>query len=330
MKFQLLFIGLFLLPVAYGDVLIEQIFYDAEGADEGKEFIDLRNYGETISLDNFSLYEAETLIWEGDRTFLFLNETYRITNITLPNTKGVVILNGTNDDLVGYGDTEIYRGSSAIDVPSGKSLLRNSTTNNNGIDFISSDPINFTPNSIIAEIIVENVAPVLYDAEIYRQGSDFFVTANASDDNGIGDITHFTYFLGDGSSNIVSFSNGVAQLPITKDSEELSLAVIDSHAEVSNFLLLPIFTSLFEIIYIEPVSIVPGNSGMLDISLLAGKDAKYTINLPSLYGKEEIVLDSSNSIEMTKGENGSIQLDLPIPKGIPAGNYKGKLEIIIE
>lgn len=58
---QLMFVVCMLIPISsFADVIITEVMYDAEGADTGKEWIEIYNNGnQSISIDDYYFYEAD-------------------------------------------------------------------------------------------------------------------------------------------------------------------------------------------------------------------------------------------------------------------------------
>lgn len=145
------------------DVILNEVYYDAPGSDEGCEFVELINRADhALSLFGYAIEfhdgasETWTRLWEGTLAdtiaagglFVVGGDRVRpapdaVDPLGLQNGPDAIRLcrNAVETDLVGYGaldDERFYEGSPAPDAASGESLARRADgvdTNDNAADF---------------------------------------------------------------------------------------------------------------------------------------------------------------------------------------------------
>jgi len=161
---------LLIIPTCSASVLISEVFYDAVGSDDSKEFVEL--YNPTSQDINITGWEIEMGngydgSWDNQATILGIISAYSFfligeknvsgadieTNLELQNGPDAVRIkddSGAVIDTVGYGDLgypELYEGTPMIDVSEGHSIERKpgylnpsggngQDTNNNSADFL--------------------------------------------------------------------------------------------------------------------------------------------------------------------------------------------------
>lgn len=164
-----------------GGVVINEILYDPSGPDEGWEFVELMNAGESpVSLNGWSLWsgngarpEAWSVAWRGtpadslDPGDLFLLAGANVpgadayAKLALQNGPDgcALVLGGARVDVVGWGShefSEYYEEAPAPDVRSGASLARvpdGRDTDDNSADFVAlSTPTPGRVNALPADV----------------------------------------------------------------------------------------------------------------------------------------------------------------------------------
>ncbi len=186
-----LFLLLMLAPVVSANVVISQVLYDPVGTESGGEAVELKNEGSSavdisgwVLATESSATDAaipQNTVLQPGKTFLITDEGWNSSRddsswrsadyeekITLGNSdSGVALLNnGSVVDAVGWGDEQnidgnLYEGSPASPVSSGKALLRSQDSDDNSEDF-SEAAADFQPG--VAVSITANVtitAPVI-------------------------------------------------------------------------------------------------------------------------------------------------------------------------
>lgn len=157
---------LLLMPLVSASVVINQVLYDPVGTESGGEAVELKNTGSsafdisgwvlaTESSDTDATLPDNTILPAG-AVYLIADENWNSSKddeswrsadheerITLGNSdSGVALIsNGSIVDAVGWGDAEgiednLYEGSPAALVSTGKVLLRTQDTNDNSEDFV--------------------------------------------------------------------------------------------------------------------------------------------------------------------------------------------------
>lgn len=149
-------------------VVINEVYYDHPGADEGWEFIELYNGGDSTADLTGARLEfidgrtgAASTLWEAQQGLLLHPGTYFLVAGANRRLSGDGALNGSLEngpdavrlvspgcllDLVGYGEAlppSLYEGIPAVDVEAGYSLARmpdGRDTDVNGADFTVSAP----------------------------------------------------------------------------------------------------------------------------------------------------------------------------------------------
>jgi len=197
---QLLAIISVVLPFVYGDIVINEVYYDPAGTDTGLEFVELYNpTDEDIGLEGYVLESGNgagpddwTLEWTGDSEVLYSKghfligesdvspEPAFVTALDLQNGPDAVRLrkNETIIDLVGYGDhdyEEYYEGTPAPDIAEGLSLQRiGNDTDNNLLDFspATPNPENGAPPDNLITIHINVIEPSLDSVYTYVDDED--------------------------------------------------------------------------------------------------------------------------------------------------------------
>ena len=211
-----LFMLLFLIPSAAASVVISEVLYDAEGSDEGQEFVELYNpTAQDVDITGWKLEWGNgnyTDAWETEVTFEATLHAYSfylvgeenvtgadiVADLDLQNGPDAVRIVDENDqimDLVGYGEesdfnnSEYYEGTPMYDVQEGHSIERKpgfedplhgngQDTDNNIVDFLDRE----TPepqNSSVMEIpviIVVMTRAVSPEHDFYTPGTEVTVT----------------------------------------------------------------------------------------------------------------------------------------------------------
>jgi Lamin Tail Domain len=129
-------------PAARADLLLNEVLYDPEGADEGREFVELWNPDSTSHpLEGVVLEACDgarpgswTTVWRGAAGAAAAPRTAHVVHgaalaVALQNGPDAIRLvrGGAVLDLLGYGDLEdasLREGEPAVDAPSGQSLGR--------------------------------------------------------------------------------------------------------------------------------------------------------------------------------------------------------------
>lgn len=166
--FAFIIAGVFSCATCRAQVVINEVYYDHPGRDEGWEFIELYNGGaETRDLTGFTLESIDgatgrkTAVWSAPAGFMIAPEGYLCIagayrapapQLLLKGSFGngpdaVRLLSaGMTVDLVGYGNlafADLYEGSPAPLIEPGSSLARKpdgSDTDRNDVDFVPADP----------------------------------------------------------------------------------------------------------------------------------------------------------------------------------------------
>ncbi len=164
----LLIAGAFACATCRAQVVINEVYYDHPGRDEGWEFIELYNSGaDSRDVTGFTLESIDgatgrrTAVWSAPagltiaaREHLCIAGTFRapapglLLKGSLGNGPDAVRLvsAGVTVDLIGYGNlafSDLYEGGPAPLVEPGSSLARKpdgSDTDRNDVDFVSADP----------------------------------------------------------------------------------------------------------------------------------------------------------------------------------------------
>ncbi|MBI4146575.1 lamin tail domain-containing protein [Candidatus Woesearchaeota archaeon] len=158
-------IALLIAPFASAEVVISQVLYDPVGTESGGEAIELLNRGSvpvdvsgwvlatdssekdvTLPLNTILLPGASLLVADEGWSAAKDNSGWRAAQyeekMTLGNSNsGVSLLaNNTVIDSVGWGNSSFAKGSPAVHVEPGKSLLRTGFSGDNSRDFIAVVP----------------------------------------------------------------------------------------------------------------------------------------------------------------------------------------------
>lgn len=320
---------------------ISQIVYDGEGADEGKEFIEIQNTGNsTYDVSEYSMeYNSGTEwvnIWDGNCEYCFMksntfyiigeiNESDSKVNLNLLNTRGAfrLLKNNTQIDLVGFGDSTLFEGSPAIDVNSGKSLLRVDNTGNNFADFIESEILIRNIKENVVEIIIENSLPEVVNYSSTIVGDISMLQLEVIDLNGLEDLQSVEIKCEEEIINI-SYDESIG----VDCSTDYEFRVWDSEGS-SNWYNV-VSNEIFEIVNIEGCSALPGSNCKINIEAKANLDIDITLKLKSIYkGKSEIIIGAEVIENFVEGNRKTIELNFQIPQNILAGSYKGEIELTI-
>jgi hypothetical protein len=320
-------IVLLLIPLAHSELAISQIFYDAEGSDTGKEFIELYTNA-SVNLQEYQIYTSSgtewSLLWDGTSCILCSIEghisfgntsaTYEV-DLTLQNTKGAVQIRNHDQivDTVGYGNipSNYSQGTPAKDIDADKSLVRIHTTNNNSFDFQADTPeIRSDP---ILRITITNEPPKILSYE----GQTLFV----EDENGLEDIWGISI---DGNLYEIQCEEYCnSPVPLIG-----IVFIIDSNNQSSNTI--TILPSKFTVEAINQTISKPGKTAQLHISI---KKEGYS-NIPIVVYVEEFVsklnsfpLNISQEFTITNSTQ-TITLNIDVPRGTIAGTYMGKIRIL--
>jgi uncharacterized cupredoxin-like copper-binding protein len=180
MKYIALILVVILALPVHG-VYINQILYDSIGTDTGNEWIELYA-NKTTSLENYTLYYSRGLegdswltIWEGSGYILeddyiiigdFNIDADYFATLSMGNTRGSLKIEGNGySDIVGYGETIYYSENPASLVSAGSSLLRQSFTGDNSVDFVGESNPEFNSKSYQKGFMIE-ILEALVDFEI--------------------------------------------------------------------------------------------------------------------------------------------------------------------
>jgi hypothetical protein len=145
-------------------VVINEVLYDPDGPDSGREFVEIINAGvEPVSLGQWTLLAGDgarpgawTAIWQGSpaeslrsgQIFLIAEDEVEgaddYAHLALQNGPDccALALGGVRVDVVGWGrheHSEYYEGDPASEIPSGHSLARwpdGNDTDDNSLDFV--------------------------------------------------------------------------------------------------------------------------------------------------------------------------------------------------
>ncbi len=190
---------LLLLPSVFA-VEIHQILYNPLNSDTGGEAVELYNPSENdIDISSWTIatsisdqdvtFPKNTFIaaksfflvadvgWNSTKQTDWRNADYEET-MTLANADSGIALknkNGTIIDAVGWGNVSkelLFRGTPAVGVAEGFSLLRISNTNNNLVDFTSSIPKFDAHLSVVVELDVLSPSVVIKKFELLQDDSN--------------------------------------------------------------------------------------------------------------------------------------------------------------
>jgi len=187
-------------------VLINEIYYDHTGSDDGYEFIEIyNNSNEIVDISGYTIKfvdgksKKSYILWEGVpgieiKPYGFvliggvaygLGDKFTLRH-QIENGPDAVLLNSPSGlvDLVGYGqldDPDLYEGEPAIDTRSGFSLSRKPDgfdSGNNAEDFVETLPTpgarNFFDHdvalSISPELVVCEGGSLEFEIELYNKG----------------------------------------------------------------------------------------------------------------------------------------------------------------
>lgn len=339
-KIIYLVIALILISNVFGELEISQVVYDAEGADEGQEFIEIFNsYNESINLDTYSLEynsgENWEEIWTGDSSLMKSNSFYIIGEINesnyyvelnMLNTRGAVRLlkEGVEIDLLGYGESLIYLGLPAVDVASGKSLLRVDSTGYNFADFVESDILIRNYNEDVVKINVLNSIPEVNNYSSVFVSDISKLSLEVTDLNGLDDLTKVEVNC---SNELVNLSyNSTIGVNCVEDYSfrVWDLAEATEWFSVSNL-------EMFEIGDISGCNAIPGSNCLIEVEAKANVDLELNLSISSLIkGSSSIDVNSLKSLTFNSGETKAVSFEFTLPTGISAGEYKGDLIIEVK
>ncbi|MGM5483285.1 MAG: hypothetical protein ACQER9_00015 [Nanobdellota archaeon] len=323
---------------------IKQIFYNADSSDDGKEFIEIYNpLYEPQNTVGFNIYTSTgddlwNVVWNGSlekrtvlpRSSFFIgeNESFDIIrDLELQNNKGAVKL---NEEIVGYGDSEVFEGSPVGLVSDGYSLLRVSDTGNNSADFVSSDPFFYKEDKDSVDIIVLNGAPVVSNLSAVAEDNILMLSLLSHDVNGNDDIDGFEYIFNDSIMAIQDFimeGNNTNFNVSYNDQVNISVRALDKSGGVSDWISADIINAPFFIESIEGDAALPGETVNIRIGVRANKNIVFSALLEGFEGFANLTVDGYGEKFISKGNMDNVSISFDLPKNIPSGEYSGIIEI---